>query len=143
MLPACEKGSKSFKKEYREKRDHEDDADIQTKCGNGNRVVFHNRGSAPQVCARVAPRILATKSALARALSDERSLFCETEIIDRFASKAVASTSRSVSAVSLMRIAWSYTSRKYGLVSSGISCRRSFRSLHFLFLLGFFLFERR
>ena len=25
-----------------------DDPDIQTKCGNGNRVEFHNRGSPPQ-----------------------------------------------------------------------------------------------
>jgi hypothetical protein len=25
-----------------------DDPDIQTKCGNGNRVLFHNRGSPPQ-----------------------------------------------------------------------------------------------
>jgi hypothetical protein len=33
------------------------------------------------------------------------SLFCETEMIERFASSTVASTSRRVSAISLMRIA--------------------------------------
>src|SRR3989442_9605798 len=41
------------------------------------------------------------------------SSFWETAISDRLASSAVVSSSRSVSTRSLIRITWSYTSRKY------------------------------
>ena len=48
------------------------------------------------------------------------SSFWETAISDRLASSAVVSSSRSVSTRSLIRITWSYTSRKYARTSSGI-----------------------